>query len=334
MESMEEYEDSPEELSIILNHIRVLCDNDEEVFVYMCKWIGQMLKHPEIKSGICPTFISKEGAGKGSLLALLGKMMGNDKILETTQPSRDVWGNFNGPMANSFLVNLNELSKLETMQSEGRIKGLITDPQLTINNKGVNQFKITSYHRFLITTNNEDPVITRKDDRRNLIIRSSDEKIGNKEYFTELHKCISDKDVVKTCYEYFIGLDGLDMFHKLKIPTVEYQQDMQEVSMCPIEKWLKDFVFNHRMSKKVDLNGKESFDLFLTWCEDHRIDYKINMCQFGVRIKRMNLKGIDSKHTNKGICRTFNITKLKSHYKIEDADVVDIMMNGYDSDDC
>jgi hypothetical protein len=60
-----------------------------------------------------------------------------------------VWGDFNGPMCNTFLVNFNELSKRETMECEGRIKSLITDPKQTINNNGVNQYDIQSIHRFI-----------------------------------------------------------------------------------------------------------------------------------------------------------------------------------------
>ena len=36
MEEIDEYEDSPDELAVLLNHIRILCDNDEDVYVYMC----------------------------------------------------------------------------------------------------------------------------------------------------------------------------------------------------------------------------------------------------------------------------------------------------------
>ena len=64
----------------------------------------------------------------------------------------------------------------------------------------MSQYEIDSYHRFLITTNNTEPINTSEDDRRNLIIRSSDEKIGNKEYFDTLREHINDINVVKNCY--------------------------------------------------------------------------------------------------------------------------------------
>ena len=103
-------------------------------------------------------------------------MLGNNKVYESHNPSRDVWGEFNGQMVNAFLINIDELSKKDTIESEGKIKGLITEPKLTINNKGLNKFEIDSHHRFINTTNNEDPIKTTKGDRRNLIIRCSDEK--------------------------------------------------------------------------------------------------------------------------------------------------------------
>lgn len=156
----------------MLNHIRVLCNHDDKLFEYICMWVGQMLKYPAIKPGVCPTFIYK-GAGKGTFMLLLTKMMGSQKLFETTTPSRDIWGDFNGQMTNAILINLSELSKKETISSEGRIKALATDAALTINNKGVNQFKITSHHRFIITTNAEDPVTTKKGDKRNLIRREA-----------------------------------------------------------------------------------------------------------------------------------------------------------------
>jgi hypothetical protein len=182
-----DYTPNVDGMNTLLQHIKILCNNDDTVYNYFIFWIAQMIQYPEVKTVII-TLISKQGAGKGTLIKLLTLLLGCNKVLETTKPSRDVWGDFNGMMAMSYLVNLNELNKKDTLDNIEQIKGLITDASLTINNKGVNQFKIISYHRFIITTNNENPIDTKEDDRRNVIIRSSDEKIGNKAYFNEINK--------------------------------------------------------------------------------------------------------------------------------------------------
>jgi hypothetical protein len=101
----------------------------------------------------------------------------------------------------------------------------------------VNQFNVTSYHRFLITTNNEDPITTKNDDRRNLVIRSSDEKKGDKEYFKIIHDLLKDVDVIKTYYEYFMNIPDVDVFYNIPVPVTEYQNDMKEISLPAIERW-------------------------------------------------------------------------------------------------
>jgi len=260
-----------------------------------------MIQYPAVKT-ICPTLITLPGAGKGTLLTLLSNMMGDSKVFETTTPARDVWGEFNGKMGDSFLVNLNELSKKDTLDSEGKIKGLITDNNLTINNKGVNKFQIKSYHRFIITTNNPEPINTSVGDRRNLIIRGSDEKINDKKYFQELHEMLKNEDVVKTCYEYFKSIEKMDEFNLLPIPETEHQNNLKELSITPIELWLKAFTIENHKEKEVELLGVETCDLFKLWCKDNGVIYDINYLKLGVRLNNLKIDGIGKgRHTNKGM---------------------------------
>ena len=53
--------------------------------------------------------------------------------------------------------------------AEGKMKGLITDATFMINQKSVFQFSIKYFHPFLISSNKEDPIATKKGDQRNLI---------------------------------------------------------------------------------------------------------------------------------------------------------------------
>jgi len=315
IELVTEYEPHQEGLNTVLNHIRILCNNEDAVYDYFIKWIAQMIQYPEVKS-ICPTLISKEGAGKGTLIRLFEKMLGNAKIYETTNPSRDIWGEFNNHMANSFLVNLNELSKKETLESQGIIKGLITDPNLTINNKGVNKFQILSYHRFLITTNNEEPINTKYDDRRNIVIRSSDEKCGDKLYFKTLYELLDDVNVVKTCYEYFKSIPDMDSFSQISIPKTEYHKELKELSRNPIESWLEYFTLQNQDKDCIELKANSIYEKFYDWTVENGLDYKIDSLKLIVRISRLKINGIEKHHTNANNLTKFDIEKMKKHFGI------------------
>lgn len=324
MELVTEWEQKDDAIEKIKKHILILSGNDENVCDYFIKWIAQMIQYPAVKS-ICPTLISKEGAGKGTLLQLLTKMIGSTKVFQTTQPSRDVWGEFNGLMAEAFLVNLDELGKKETIESEGRIKGLITEPTLKINNKGVAQFPIQSFHRFIITTNNEEPIKTTKDDRRKLVIKSSDELCGNKSYFNDLYALLDDVNSIKSCYEYFKSIPDMDKFNSLSMPVTQYQNDLKEMSVSPIESWIKDFTYDNFYEKEpIELLGKDAYKMFCEWTKKCGMDYNVTLPAFGLRIKNLNISGIKKgKHTNKGETKLYNIEILKKHFNIENIEVSD-----------
>lgn len=314
MEYVTEYTHQDDELNFILNHIKILCGNDEILYNYFIKWIAQLIQYPETKT-ICPTFISNEGGGKGTLMYLLKKMLGGCKVFETTNPSRDIWGDFNGRMANTFLINLNELSKKETQDSENKIKGLITDPELTINNKGMNQYEIQSYHRFIITTNNEEPINTNKDDRRKFIIRCSDELIGNKDYFNKIYKILEDINVIKTCYEYFKSIPEMDKFNKIPVPITEHHQNLMEFATSPIELWLRDYTFQNQSNTSIaELTSESVLEKFIDWCKNNNNNYNCSSLQLMVRISRLKINGISKNNTKKCNKTIFNFQLMKQHF--------------------
>jgi hypothetical protein len=215
----------------------------------------------------CPTIISLQGAGKGTLIKGFKNILGDKRVLETATPSRDVWGSFNGMMSSKYLINLNELSRSETMDSEEKIKGLITDPKLTINNKGVNQYEIDSYHKFIITTNNTDPIKTSDDDRRNVIIRASDEKIGDKEYFIQLHNDLNDINVIRTIADAFKNIEVREDFLNESIPENEYHNNLKESTKSPVYLWLEYITGENRDLLNKELSSNSCFNLYKLWCD-------------------------------------------------------------------
>jgi hypothetical protein len=300
---------------MMLKHIMVLCNNEKEVFDYFIGWIAIMIQKPEIKT-TCITLISKEGAGKGTLMQLFSKMLGESKILETKTPSRDVWGQFNGIMADAFLVNLNEMEYKETMNAEGQIKALITDTQMTISKKGINQFSINSYHHFIITTNKENPIATTKDDRRKLIIRSSDEFIGNRGYFDKMYALLDDVEFIRTCYAYFKDYD-LSGYEYKDIPRTEHQEDLQMLSTSAPEQWLEAFTRENLNETNMCVSSGEVFSKFQCWCGMNNIKYDTTSLKFAVNLKNLKIDGVEKGiPTKKGATKIFNINKLKKHFNI------------------
>jgi len=302
-------------LNMILNHIKILCNNDDVVTEYFIKWIAHMIKYPANKS-VCITLISKQGAGKGTLLRLIETMMGEKKLFQSHNASRDVWGQFNSMMLNAFLVNLDELSKKETLDAEGRIKGLITEPYIDINIKGKSAMKVRSFHRILITTNKEEPINTTHDDRRNTIIRCSDELLNNVRYFEKINKIINNKKVVRCFYDYLMNLNVPENFNELEKPVTEYQENLKELSKTTIELFIEDFVRNNYNEEYVNISTSELFEEFNKFISKNKFTYDCNSLKFACRLSRLGLKGIKNARTKKERRKIFDIELLKEELNL------------------
>jgi thiol-disulfide isomerase/thioredoxin len=330
------YTKNPEALLFFRNHILILCNNDIVIASHFEKWIGHMLQYPELKS-ICPVIISQQGSGKGSLMKLLTALIGHSKFFETSNPARDIWGAFNTPLANSFLVNLDELNKKDTIDSMGKIKSLITEPTITINTNGVVQYDIQSYHRFIITTNIRDPIPSEKGDRRMWIISASDELKGNTQYFNKFNELLTNEDVLRTVFDYFNEIPDLKTFGSAKFPMTEYQQNIQECNKTPVELWLEHYVSEHYNETEIELLGSEVFRNFDNYRQSCKFKFEITLTKLIMSLYNFKLDGIrKGRKTNRGNTIIFDIQLLKKHFNLNnliDIDDFDEDEGGTENDD-
>ena len=309
------YQQHNDELKIILNHILILCGNDKAMYDYFIGWISKMIQQPHIKL-TCMVLISKQGAGKGTLMKLFSKMLGKNKAYEPTNPSRDVWGNFNELMTDAFLVNINELEYNDAKKGDSQFKALITDPNITINPKGQKPIWVKSHHHFIITTNKENPIPIEKGNRRFVVVKSSDEKCKDADYFTLIHEILENIDVIRTAYDYFKNYDISEYDHT-KFPVSEYLEDLMVLNTCAPELWLKDFTAGNITQSTIELLGGEIFARFSLWCNTNNIVYDTNPIKLALKIKNLNINGIEKgRETNKGNTKIFDLQKMKKHFNL------------------
>jgi hypothetical protein len=232
-------------------------------------------------------------------------------------------------MTSAFFVNLNEMSKKETTGAEGIIKTLITDNAMTINPKGIAPFKTKSYHRFMTTTNSEDPINTKKGDRRNFVVYSSNELCKEynpsvvDDYFTPLRDEIFSETGLRTIYDYLINLEGLEEFFALTIPKTEYQNDMKEANRSYYELWLEHYVAKDPVVDELgnsDLSGPEMIKSFTSFLTENRITFETNAIKLGLNITRLKNKlpsgCITKKRMGGGYTIIFDVRKLQKHFQV------------------
>lgn len=292
MLTVKTYTPKPEAVELITNHIKILCNHDQYCYDYFIKWIACLIQFPSIKLSM-PVFVSREGGGKGSLLRLFSVILGASKILQTQEPSKEVWGEFNSLMLNSYLVCLDEISKKEMTGCEGKIKGLITEPTIRINDKGKSRFEVPSYHKFIAFSNPDaygnEPMNTTDGDRRKWFAKCSDELVKNKPYFDKFYETLDDVDSMKTVFEYFNTLADAKGVLSMDLPVTEYNQSLKDMAVPPLTLFMTDFMTTN---VKPTITTGELFGRLKEWTGRTGIRYDCNSLQFGCRLSNLEITGM------------------------------------------
>lgn len=298
-------EDNIKGLEYFLNHINLLVNYNEELYIFVVIWLAQMFQYTEIKT-MELIFVSVEGAGKGLFLHFLKTIMGNKKVFETTNPQRDIFGNFNPLMKDSVLVVFNEANKSNFYNANDMKKALITDKTLIINAKGKDSIEVNSNHRFITFTNNADP--SSKNKRRDLFIRCSDDKVGDKTYFEEGFKYAEDKNVCLFIYKYLMGLTINKTITQFDIPKSEYDEAITAEQKNIVLLFLEDLCSEYIDIDNTYIEEKDNNDIykdFIRFKNSIHNNYDMSPIAFHMKISFYKFKSITKE--NKGNKRFYTI---------------------------
>jgi len=301
---------------LVLHHLFIVCGNEEQVHEYLLDWIAQTFQYPHVKTTM-PTFASEEGAGKNTVAILLEKLMAKRSVLVTSKAD-EVFGKFNGSLAHCMVVVLNELSAVELRQYDGVIKDLITDSSVSIQGKGKENYPLRSMHRFINFTNKDyNPIQTSDGDRRKLIVRCSDEKIGDGVYFTRLYTCLENEDVLTWLFQFFMNRN-IQEFNSTKgrnIPKTEYQMEIAHSNSDVVSDWLEYVIeeyHENRQETELRWSAQDQLSSFREYCSNHGVKLDIDSrklgCRLSLLVKKRGILGISNKHSKFGERRHFDFS--------------------------
>ena len=229
--------------------------------------------------------------------------------------------NFNGAMKDAFLVCFNEVNKSNFYNLNDKKKAIITDNNININIKGVPEFNIASYHRFIAFTNNPDPAT--KNARRDIFIRCSNEKVGDTEYFTEGFNYATNLECCAYIYNYFMKLPTKVKINSVDIPKTDYDEIIEQAQENPIVSFIKDFVIDNNTLPERTIDVDDLYNNYRDYCCSNDISLEsMNKIKFGVRLNFIKGKNIikERKKVNKKMRHIyiFNIPELIKQHSLTD----------------
>ena len=216
--------------TVIENYLAdVICDGDLGLFDYLIRFLAHAMQHPEEKPGIMIVLIGAEGVGKGFFVRLLEALWGASTLQVSDIAA--ITGNFNAALQRAFWVALDECMFKGDKKSQDRMKSLVTEPTIQVEQKYEPSRTIESFHRFIACTNHAQWGQIRSDDRRYLFIKVSECHKQDTTYFGQLSNALNDRITVPALAHYLINLDITKFNPRSKPQTAEgFEQKRRSLS--------------------------------------------------------------------------------------------------------
>lgn len=209
--------------NVIYDYLRdIVCDGDLQKLEYFLNFVAHMLQHPEKKPGVMPVLLGGEGTGKGTLFQLLQALWTRTSLLVSNID--DVVGQFNAAIERKFIIFMDEAMFSGDRKAQDRLKSMITETTVTVEQKYQPSRTIASYHRFIAASNHQHFAQVSSDDRRFLFLRVSEARKKDYAYWAKIHRAIEDPLVV-SALAYDLGARDLTNFNFRDRPaTVEHME--------------------------------------------------------------------------------------------------------------
>jgi len=160
---------------------------------------------------------------------------------------------------------------------------------------------------------------THEGDRRNLIIKCSDEMKGNAEYFNKLKTKINSKNLQRTFYEFLMKRKDAEFFRDKPLPKTTYQEDLKESLEDPLIGFLREYVvLNYDdIVQNPKVKSIELYKLYQKHITEQGLKYEISHKLFAMKIRNLDLKGLNKSRSNSGNLYIFDSNKILTDLKID-----------------
>ena len=152
---------------LILN----IVGNNEEYYTYFNKWLGWQIQHPLSRLPTAIILQGEQGTGKTKFCELVLKKIFDKNFTEISQA--EINQDHNDYMMGKQLIVANEVIHNDNKYLvPDKLKNMVTDEFLTINQKFKDLKYMRNYAQFIFVSNNSVPIKVESGDRRYSIFKS------------------------------------------------------------------------------------------------------------------------------------------------------------------
>lgn len=273
------------------DHIfHVVCSHGDAAYQYVIGWLATAVQKPGEQAEVALCLRGKRGTGKGMLGNYMCKLFGGNGAHITN--SKYMTGNFNSHLRDVVFLFADEAFWAGDKSGESVLKGIITEPTLTIEGKGQNVVFVKNMLHILMASNNDWLVPAGLEERRFCVLDVSDERMQDKAYFADLVEEMDSGGLAAMLYD--LQNHDLSRFQIRDVPATSglFEQKLQ--SLDDFTQW-----WFHRLSEGELIAGEgwnfiPSAKLHAAYIDDlsdRAVHRRAGATMFGLALRKVVPKG-------------------------------------------
>jgi len=263
---------------------------------WLKNWMARFIQFPDENMGVYPVLFGKQGGGKDTLALIIGKLIGKERVLQTSNIEDVIGEGFNSMLEGKQFILLNESGSTDVIKVNGHIKAHVTAEELVIRTKYQPDKTIKNYSNIAFASNDIFPMA--EDCRRSIGFQTRNwrgaDKVKSPEFFGEIYACMENESKLNELWTYF------------------NQRDVKD--------WkARNNLYDTHLSKQIKLNNTPDWIKFCWYLVDNKFQFTNdeNTCVSWDGVKAFKKTYEDWKYEEKGT-RDFNYNVTKKQLMATD----------------
>jgi hypothetical protein len=211
--------------SLMLRHVgQALAAGDRRAADYILRWAAWIVQHPGERAEVALVLKGAKGCGKGVFVRALTQCFGEHGMQIANQ--EHLVGKFNGHLRSSLFLFADEAFWAGDKKGESVLKGLITEPVLTIEQKAIDAVQWPNRLKIAMAANADWVVPASAGERRYAIFGCADTYVRGRcneaerdAYFSALHFELDHGGLEAMLYDLLHSISGTGIRARFMKPT-------------------------------------------------------------------------------------------------------------------
>jgi len=280
--------------------IDVIANGDIDAGEWIIAWIARIVQDPGgLRPGTALVLRGDQGTGKGVFANVLGVVFG--KHFLAVSNGGQLTGRFNSHLKDKVVVFVDEALWAGDKRAEGVIKSIITEPYVTIEQKGIDIIRVDNNINLIIASNNHWVVPAGMDERRFNVRQIPNIRQQDHAYFKKIINQMYKHGGIEGMVYDLLELD-ISKINLKKFKKTEALLDQAISSMDIFTKyWLERLIEGNLISDGKDTGseytdfgqewGRASvssmYDDYLYFSERLKDRYPLTPTQYGISFKML-----------------------------------------------